>query len=407
MTERDRPLDLVLFGVTGYTGRLVAERLAARAPAGLRMALAGRDAAKLASVRGTLGPRWASAETLVVDALDGEAMAGLASRTRAVVTTVGPYAKRGLPLVSACADAGTHYCDLTGESTFVRRSIDHADEAARASGAAIVHCAGFDSIPSDLGVLELHRAYEAGGAKLGAARLVVVRLKGGASGGTIASMLELFEEASGDDDVRRLLANPYALDPDPARRGPDGRDFMGVRKDPDLGTWVGPFVMAAINTRIVRRSNALLGFPYGEGFRYEEVQSFGPGPKGLARASAFVAGMGAVLGAAVTRPGRALLGRALPAPGEGPSAEAREAGSFHVAVFGEPRDPGGPRLVCDVRGTSDPGYGETSKMLAETGLLLASGAARRAGVLTPASALGHLLTEKLREVGLSFDVRAA
>lgn len=409
-----RPFDLVLFGATGFTGQLVAAYLAEHAPSDLKWALAGRNLDKLRAVRSELAATHAGIAELpleVVDASDAAGLKRLAEQSRAVCTTVGPYARYGGPLVAACAAAGTHYCDLTGEVQFVRRTIDQHHETAAKTGARIVHCCGFDSIPSDLGCFMTAERLVQEGARPEEVRFLVGRAKGGFSGGTIASMVQLMEEMQADRDVRRLAARPYALDPDPKRKGPDGSDQMGVGRDDGLGTWTAPFVMASINTRIVRRSLALRGHPYGEDFRYSEVMSTGKGPAGLIRATGITVGIGGFLAAMQVGPLRKLLTqRVLPAPGEGPSEAEREAGHFTVHLLGSGRKPDGSRMEVrgKVVGKKDPGYGETSKMLAESALCLALDGDElpaAAGVLTPSTAMGTVLLERLRAAGMAFETR--
>jgi short subunit dehydrogenase-like uncharacterized protein len=401
--------DIVLYGATSFTGRLVADYLARNQPPALRWAIAGRSQARLADLKSELlrtAPALSALDVLVADSGDAPALGDIARRTRVVCTTVGPYLRHGLPLARACAENGTSYCDLAGEVPFIRRSIDENQARAQATGARIVHSAGFDSIPSDLGVLLLHEAFRARGKALASAALFCGPMKGGPSGGTIASMLELLDAASRDRDLRRLAGDPYALLPDRGRdRGPDGPDQRSVRYEPRIGQWTGPFVMAAINTRIVRRSNALLDFAYGRGFAYSEAMSFGRGPRGLARAVSVTAALGGLLGVGSLAAGRKLLARLLPAPGQGPSQAARDAGFFKVRIVGEGD---GLRLDARVEGTSDPGYGETSKMLGEAAMCLALDAdalPRRYGVLTPASAMGTRLVERLRAAGMTFETR--
>jgi len=412
-----RPYDIVLFGATGFTGKLVAEYLAAHAPKDLRWALAGRSRDKLAKVRDDVAraaPGAADLPLVVGDSQDEAAMDALAKSARVVCTTVGPYMTYGRAIVAACAENGAHYCDLTGEVPFMRDTIDRHDARARETGARIVHTCGFDSIPSDLGVLMLHEKARALGKKLARVRYFAGESKGGVSGGSVASMLGLFETAKTDRGIRRVMANPYALDPAPrAERGPDGPDQLGVRWDQDLGMWTGPFVMAGVNTRVVRRSNALLDHAYGPSFRYSEAMSFGKGPKGLARATAVAAGLVAFVGAAQVTPiRRALQRHVLPAPGEGPSKEVRDAGYFVIRLLGETDGEGGApvRLTGRVEGKSDPGYGETAKMLSESAMCLALDGDRlpsRAGVLTPATAMGTRLIDRLRDAGMVFDVAVA
>jgi short subunit dehydrogenase-like uncharacterized protein len=401
-----KELDLVLFGATGFTGKLVAEYLAKKKDKGpLRWALAGRSPDKLERVRddiAALDPALRDLPLLVGDSLDPVAVAGIVRRTRVVCTTAGPYAKYGSLIVGACAEQGVHYCDLTGEAQWIHTMIRAHHARAEGSGARIVHCCGFDSIPSDLGVLMIHDHLARQGKRLAEAHFRLVRMKGGASGGTIASMMNLMEEAR-DPAVRRVLGDPYALYPEGAPRGPDRGDQTGPRRDEDTGRWTAPFVMAAINTRVVRRSNALSGFAYGEGFRYDEAVDTGPGPAGFARATAMSAGIGGGVALAALPVGRGLLGRFLPAPGEGPSREERERGGFRIAIHA--RSDGGDRLTGIVEGTSDPGYGETSKMLGESALCLAfDDLPPRGGVLTPATAMGMKLVERLRAAGMTFRV---
>ncbi len=404
-----RTFDLVLFGATGFTGRLVAEYLAAHAPEGLRWALAGRSRAKLEAVRTALAksaPALASLPVLEADASDASSVREVAEATGLVVTTVGPYVKHGFLLASACAEAGTDCCDLTGEVPFVRRLIDECSASAARTGARLVPCCGFDSIPSDLGVFLLSAHLGEQGRRLSRARLVVRRLSGGVSGGTVASMIGLAELTGSEPGLRGLLLDPYALIPDRAvDRGLDAGDPWGVGRDRDLGTWTAPFLMAAINTRVVRRTNALLGHPYGKGFRYEEVMGTGGGPAGFARAVGVTLGFGAAVGLALTRPTRALLAKALPAPGQGPDRATREAGFFEIDVLGWTEGAERPSAVCHIRGSSDPGYGETAKMLSESALLLvATRGSKPGGVLTPAVAFGATLAERLRAAGMRWDV---
>lgn len=408
-----RAHDLVLFGATGFTGRLVAEYLAEHAPEGLRWALAGRDAAKLERIRGELAARWPKAAALPIlvgDALDAEAMARIAGQTRVVCTTVGPYARFGGPLVDACARLGTDYCDLTGETHFIRRSIDTLLGAAEASGARIVHCCGFDSIPSDLGVFMLGEAMAERGARLAEVRCFFGESKGSFSGGTLASLLNMLDELKRDPSLRKVLGHPYGLNPEGERSGPDGSDRFTVRHDAELGMWVGPFVMAAINTRVVRRSNAVRGWPFGRDFRYSEELSFGRGPAGLARAAAMTGGLGGFMAALQVGPVRGLLeSRVLPKPGEGPSEAERESGYFVTRLFGRGvrADGGELRLKGKVTGHKDPGYGETAKMLGQSALCLVQDPPTvGGGVWTPASALGAALLARLRAAGMGFEVTA-
>jgi short subunit dehydrogenase-like uncharacterized protein len=417
VTAADRDFDLVLHGATGFTGRLVAEYLLGRygAPGtDLRWALSGRSEEKLARVREELARETGVAGAkelplLVADADDTAALEVLAARTRVVCTTVGPYAKYGSTLVAACAAAGTHYCDLTGEVHWMRRMIDLHAAAAQASGARIVHTCGFDSIPSDLGVHVLQAAMrERFGAPAGHVKLRVKGASGGMSGGTVASMLNMLEEAERDPSVRRLMADPYALNPEGERRGPDGPDPRGPAWDDDFDSWTAPFVMGAINTRVVRRTNALEGYAYGRDFRYDEAMLTGPGPAGWAKATGVSVGTGAVMVAGAVGPLRGLLGRALPKPGEGPSKETREKGYFDLRLHGAIGGDSSRSLRVRVTGDRDPGYGSTAKMLGESAVCLAKDElAVQGGFWTPASAMGDALRRRLEaNAGLAFTVGA-
>jgi len=409
-----RPYDIVLFGATGFTGRLVAEYLARNAPKELRWAIAGRNRDKLEQIRKGLLQVDASLSALPILVADGNDQASLdvlAPQTRVVCTTVGPYLRYGRKLASACATHGTHYCDITGEVPFIRDSIDENHARAIASRARIVHCCGFDSIPSDLGVHLLWDHATKHGGSLSWAKGFAGEMSGAASGGTAATMLALVEEATKDPKIRRLLGNPHALDPEIARgrtTDPFERDPHGVAFDRDIDRWTAPFVMASINTRIVRRSNALLH--YGEPFRYREVMSLPKGPKGLMAASAVSAGIAGFMVGAALAPTRALLARfVLPKAGEGPSREARARGHFTFRLVAQGTGEGGKalHLKATVKGTSDPGYGETAKMLGESAMCLALDASRleeRYGVLTPSSAMGMRLVERLRAAKMTFDV---
>jgi len=398
MATGERELHLVVWGATGFTGRLVAEFLMERHGAGgeLRWALGGRSREKLEGVREGLGPDAGSLPLVLGDAHDEASMGALAARARAICTTVGPYARHGSELVAACARSGTHYCDLTGEVPWMRRMIDaHAGEAER-SGARIVHTCGFDSIPSDLGVLFLQREMRARhDAPCARIAFRVKGFSGGTSGGTAQSMLLMMEESARDPEVRRVLADPYALNPAGERRGPDGPDRAGPAWDADFGSWTAPFVMGVINTRVVRRTHALLGRPWGEGFRYDEATLMGAGPLGFAKAAGLSAGLASVLAAGSLAPLRAVLARALPEPGEGPSEARREAGYFDIRLLGETA--AGERLRARVTGDRDPGYGSTAKMLGEAAVCLARDEHPVAGGFwTPASALGEPLLERLQ-----------
>jgi short subunit dehydrogenase-like uncharacterized protein len=402
-----RELDVVVHGATGFVGRLVAAYLAEHAPIGVRIGLSGRSIQRLEAVRRALGPAVSDWPLIVADAADPVSLAALAERTRVVATTVGPYAKHGLPLVRACAQAGTHYADLTGEVLFVRDSIDAFDVLARSTGARIVHSCGFDSVPSDLAVLLAARAAAADGEGTLTDTSLVCVGKGGFSGGTIDSMRTQVDVAATDRSLRRVVVDPYALSPDRSAEPDlgDERDRVEVFRSDDLGGWVGPFVMASFNTRIVRRSNALSGWAYGRSFRYRELMGFGRGPAAPVLARAATLGLGALLGAMQRPRLRPVVDRLLPSPGEGPDAKTRAAGFFRVRVSTTTTT--GARYLSTVAAQGDPGYAATSVMLGESALALADGRdlPPAAGVLTPASGIGAVLAERLTARGFTADVR--
>jgi short subunit dehydrogenase-like uncharacterized protein len=394
-------LDLVLFGATGYTGKLVAEYLAGAATREpLRWAIAGRSRDKLESLRKSLAP--AAVDMIVVDVLDGAAVGAIARRTRAVCTTAGPFAKYGSALLGACAEAGTHYCDLTGEVQWVRRMIDTHHERARATGARIVNSCGFDSIPSDLGTWAVQQEFFAHhGVYADEVTALYGETSGSFSGGTVASGMQIATEADHDREVRKLLANPHALDPDPGAIRDPVRDEAGIRWNRDLRMFTIPFFMAGHNTRIVRRGHALAGFPWGRDFRYREVMSTPGSPRGLAMAVGFTGGL-AALAFAMKRPWlRDQLAKRAPQPGEGPTPEQRARGHWKVRFVGR-RD--NLMVRYEAADRADPGYGSTAKMLGESALCLARDPLQSAGgVLTPSVAMGQHLLDRLRRAGLTFE----
>lgn len=401
-------LHVVVWGATGFTGRLVAEHLLRRSTQEhFRWALGGRSREKLEAVRDAIGRETgldAGGLPLVVgDAEDEGFLATLAARTRVVCSTVGPYAKYGSKLVAACVEAGTHYCDLTGEVQWIRRMIDRHHEAAAVRDARIVFSCGFDCIPSDLGTFFVQEeAIRRLGSPCHHVKYRVADFRGGMSGGTIASMLNLVEEAAADPEVRRIVSAPYAINPKGQRAGPDAREPMRPFWDPDFGQWVAPFVMAGIDTKVVRRSNALLSYRYGSDFRYDEGLLTGSGPVGFAKAAGVSAGLVLGMGALALGPLRRIIGERLPKPGEGPDRSTREAGHFEIRLHGS--HPTGDSLRARVNGDRDPGYGSTSKMLGESALCLALDPLDSpGGCSTPAAAMGSALLSRLEaHAGLRF-----
>ena len=399
-----RPYDIIIWGASGFTGRLALDYLYAQHGIdNVKWAVAGRNENKLRQV---LAGR--DVPILLADANDPESLSQLVKNTRVMLTTVGPYARYGSLLVAACAEYGTHYCDITGEAPWMREMIDLHQETARASGAKIVHSCGFDSIPSDIGVYYLQQQMLARhGTPAAHIKLRTGRMRGGISGGTLDSILSMIEKATTDRRVLAVAGNPYALNDE--LRGQDGRDRMTAFWDVDFNAWVGPFLMASVNTRVVRRSNELLGGLYGCDFRYEEGSMTGRGPVGFAAANGLSLGLGAFAGLASMRFTRGLLKRVLPQPGEGPDEESRETGFFEMELLGFRPEDESKNLRVRVRGDRDPGYGSTSKMIAQCALALAQDELPGSGGFwTPASALGEALLRRLPEsAGVTFEVQEA
>jgi short subunit dehydrogenase-like uncharacterized protein len=408
MNDATREFDLVLFGATGFTGQLVAQHLLRHygADGDLRWAIAGRNAAKLEEIGASIGT--SQLPSLVVDSHDANAVKDLARRTKVVCTTVGPYSLHGSPLVAACAAAGTHYCDLAGEVHWIAKMIETHHDRALSSGACIVPCCGFDSVPSDLGVWFLQNAaIERFGEPCEQVKFRLKAARGSASGGTVASLLQVVEAARGDRDVARTVRHPYSFNPPDQRSGPDRPDSIWPQYDRDFESWTAPFVMATINTKVVRRTNALLGARYGAEFSYEEAVLTGSGISGRLKAYALASGMNGLMMGAAFKPTRHVLREfVLPKPGDGPNEAQRDNGFFNIALWGRLAD--GRHLRAVVTADKDPGYGATSGMLGEAAVALAtdeSVAERGGGFWTPASALGTPYRERLEaRAGMSFKI---
>ena len=396
--ELDREFDLVVYGATGFTGALVAEYLHNEHKA-INWAIAGRSESKLDAVKRQLNAD--NIPTVVANSDSAEDMQRLAASTRVIISTVGPYAQHGTLLLEACAMEGTHYCDLTGEPQWMAAVYERVSSLAEESGARLIHCCGFDSIPSDLGVFVAQRAmmkkhglyatHVSG--RMGAS-------DGAVSGGTAASMMLAAEQAIKDPVARRALSDPYALYPADLQPGVDGPDQRGVRWDDAFQSWTGPFVMAAVNSKVVRRSNALASLIYGTDFSYNEAMLM---PS--RRASLLLSG-GMALGTAALaiKPLRRVIAWRLPKPGEGPSFEKRENGFFEFYTHAHHPDDPSKDIRILVKGKRDPGYGATSRMLAHAGLSLAfDDLTVEAGVWTPASALGDHLVNRLATVDITFE----
>lgn len=399
--------DVIVFGASGFTGRLVAEYLNARHGVGgeLAWAMAGRNLAKLAEVRDGLGIA-ATLPLVAADAADADSMDRLVRQAKLVITTVGPYQHHGEHLITACARAGTDYVDLCGEPLWMAQMIPKLQGPAAASGARIVFSCGFDSIPFDLGVLylqdEMQRRF---GAPASRVRGRVRVMKGTMSGGTAASALATFERIAAEPALAGTMADPFALTP--GFRGPAQPEGESAQYDEVAEAWTGPFVMATINTKNVHRTNALRGHPWGRDFIYDERMLTGTGPRGAQRARVLARNaklQNLLLG---LRPARSLIRRfALPQPGQGPDRAAREAGRYELLFIGQTAD--GRSLRAVVKGDRDPGYGSTSKLIAESALCLVQEVDRSAtpgGVWTPGAAMGLAAARRLQaRAGLSFEI---
>ncbi len=409
-TPASRTYDIVVFGATGFVGRLTAAYLAEHLPDGTSVALAGRSAAKLEAARRSLPVSAAQWPLIEADSTDATSLRALAESAKVVITTVGPYAKYGLPLTTACAEAGTDYVDLTGEVLFARESIDTNHDIASRTGARIVHSCGFDSIPSDLGVHVLHAAVAKDDAgELTDTTLVVSSMRGGVSGGTVDSLRTQIEVVKKDGALRRLAARPYSLSPDRSLEPNLGRQadvalVNGKDIAPGVRGWKAPFVMASYNTRVVRRSNSLRDWAYGKEFRYREVMSVGSSVLSPVIAGAVSAGLGAMVVGMTFAPKR-LLDRILPKPGDGPSLKAQDSGHFTMDLYTTTTT--GARYHSRVKASGDPGYKATSVMLGESALALVHNRSElpdAAGVLTPATAIGDALVTRL--VAAGFEIWA-
>ena len=401
-----KPLDVIVFGATSFVGQILVRHLWARhgIEGEVRWGIAGRSRDKLDAVRASLGPEAAALPLVTADSADLPSLQALCGQANVVVSTVGPYALYGSELVRLCAETGTDYCDLTGEVQWIARMI-HAHEAtAQRTGARIVHCCGFDSIPSDLGMRFLQaEATQRFGAPATTVNMRVRKLAGGMSGGTVASLVNVFKELAEDPSLARDLANPYLLCPENPRIRQD--NVQHPTRDTVSESWLAPFLMAPINTRVVQRSNALLGWGWGRGLRYDEAMMTGTGLKGLATATALTAGLGSLaVGAAIGPVRRFLESRVLPKPGEGPSPAEQASGHFDLRFFG--RTEAGERLVARVTGERDPGYGATGRMLGEAAVCLAKDVKDQpGGFWTPATLLGEALQQRLTtHAGMTFTL---
>ncbi len=408
----EREFDIILWGATGATGRRAAHHLTRRCEeCGLSLAIGGRNRQKLDAVRNDLPGAGSKIAILVGNSHDAAFMREMSGKARVVVSTVGPFALYGSELVAACVENGTHYCDLTAEPQWMRAMIDAHEDKARETGATIVHACGHDSIPSDLGVQFLQgEAASRHGVKCKRVTTRVTRMKGGFSGGTAASFVNAMHLRETDPDFDKISQDPYALCPQGERTGPDGPDRMmpiEVTWDADLRAWTKPFFMGPMNSKVVRRSNAIMGYPYGRDFRYQET-ALTRGGLGGWRAAMQYALFGRLFMIAMAIPAtRGLLQRhVLPKSGEGPSQDVRESGSYEIVQVGELPD--GKILKARITGKGDPGVRSTTLMLTEAAICLAEDADKlpvAGGFWTPASAMGEFLRDRITtHAGLTFEL---
>lgn len=412
-----RAHDVVLFGATGFVGKLTAIYLADNAPAGTHIALAGRNRDKLETLRTEIAathPAAADFPLVIADSKDEESLRAMAESTRVVISTVGPYLRFGEKLTAACAAAGTHYVDLCGETLFMRQTINNHNATAQATGARIVQPCGFDSVPSDIGMLLLHEEAKKHSPSTLNDATMIVKMKGGLSGGTIDSIRNQFSEVDKNPELGKVIADPYTLSPDRAAEPDLGKQpdhgFLALDEYGQEDAFAGPFVMASCNTRVVRRSNALLGYAYGPHTRYREFLYTGKGLKGRAMSYAMGAGLEVGIKIIQNEKLRPKLSKWIPEPGEGPSEESRENGFFRTTHFGTLSD--GKRISSTMEMQADPGYKGTSLLLGEAALTLAlhenelpkvAGSETGGGVLTPATGLGLPYVERLRAAGVKFS----
>ncbi|HQV21736.1 MAG TPA: saccharopine dehydrogenase NADP-binding domain-containing protein [Agitococcus sp.] len=402
--------DVIVYGATSFVGQLLTQYLLNRHGVNreLRWAIAGRNPTKLNDLRQSLGSQAKNLAILLADADDESSLLAMCQQTKVIVSTVGPYAQYGSTLVKVCAQSGTDYCDLTGEPQWIARMLDAYEADAKASGARIIHCCGFDSVPSDLGTYYLQQqAQQQFGQACSRVKLRVKAIKGGMSGGTVGSMVGLIKEAASDAALRKLLANPYALCPRDGSNKPKQPNLQFAEFDEDAQSWAAPFIMAGINTKVVHRSNALSQYAYGTDFVYDETMLTKKGFAGGAMAVGAAVGLGCFVSAVALPPTRHLLEKfVLPKAGEGPTPQQQERGFYDIRLLGSTAN--GQRLQAKVTGDRDPGYGSTAKILGEAAVCLALDMDKNAldgGFWTPATAMGNKLIDRLGTyAGLSFSL---
>ena len=406
----NKKFDVVIFGATSFVGQIMTKHIAETIDnyPNLSWAIAGRSKDKLQTLKNELGENFSKLNIFVCDAFDTQKLNKLCESTKVIATTVGPYALYGEALIKACANIGTHYCDLSGEAYWIKDMIVKYGKAAKQSGSKIVNCCGFDSIPSDLGVFELQKySKEQFGSYAHQIKLGVEKTKGGASGGTLASMIQAVIAAKQNPQLRKEMGNPYNLCPEFSENKLRQNRITSAKFDNDYETWSAPFIMEAINTRVVLRSHLLSNKLYGEDFLYQEQMLMGKGISGYLKSISLVLGIGLFALLVFLTPTRKLLQRfVLPKPGEGPSVEEQKNGFFKISLLGKIKE--GKTVTLKVSGDTDPGYGCTAKMLTQSALCLAfdlNHNQKGGGFYTPATAMGGALTERLQQyAGMKFEI---
>ena len=401
---KSREFDVIIWGASGFTGKLVVEYLYGvySSNRDLKWAIAGRDFSKLELIRSEVAD--SKVPIIVADINDMASLNNMTKKTKVICTTVGPYAKFGSNLVSSCVENQTHYCDLAGEVQWIRKMIDSHHEKAKANGTKIVNSCGFDSIPSDLGVYFIQKnTMKIFKQRAKHIKMRVAGVKGGISGGTYASLSNVNKEAFNDKEIFKVVINPYGLNPLGGPKGLDKYDLRKIIYDKASKSWIGPFVMAAINTKIVRRSNALSGYLYGKDFMYDEATLSGKGLKGRIKAYMSVIPLALLMSA---KPGsflKRIIDSVLPKPGQGPDKKNREQGFYNLRFYIKLEDES--NAFAKVIGDMDPGYGSTSKMIGETAVCLAKDILpSSSGVLTPSIAMGDAILNRLQKnAGLTFS----
>ncbi|WP_300393790.1 saccharopine dehydrogenase NADP-binding domain-containing protein [uncultured Psychrobacter sp.] len=410
--QDNRPYAVVLYGATSFVGQITAKYLSQFLADSndVEWAIAGRDEEKLKKLQSEISDSGSAkkVDIIIANSNDEASLDEMTKQAKVVISTVGPYLKYGEPLIKSCANNGTDYVDLTGEAIFIKDMMDKYQDTASQSGARIVNSCGFDSIPSDLGVYftqqQAEKQFDEVCEKI---HMRVKAAKGGLSGGTVASMATIFEEVGKDKSRRKQVANPYLLNDDADAPNVRQKNVSKPEYDSEHGRWLAPFVMASINTRIVHRTNQLTDYEYGREFKYDEAMWMKDGVKGQLTSYALSAGLFGFATTMMFKPSRELLSKhVLPKSGSGPSKSEQENGYFDIRFFGYTAS--NDSISTKVTGDRDPGYGSTSRMLAQSALCLAQDISHKdikGGFWTPASAMGDKLIARLEEhSGLSFEV---